>query len=146
MEDKGLKSLLKTIAYGIILLGAWESSAQTLINLNTGAKTQVEDLLSQNLLLVYLEKDCAVCAQYIKNLQNCPESDKKKIRYISVSTAAQTKELARKHSVSESMYLVKDRQSLKSVYATPTTMWTGGQKIGALSCQEIANLVSQKHP
>ena len=143
MFSRFTEPFLKRAFLSLSLICSFNLSAQLVINLEDGKSSKIDDLLAQGKVLIFFENDCAVCAQYINNLKNCPEPFKTSLRYVSVSTPVQTKEFVRKLKIDASIYLLKNRQQLKSVYATPTTLWSTGQKVGLLSCEEVGSIIQR---
>lgn len=127
----------------LILIGTYPCFGETLISFKDGSQTKTEDLLGQSKALVYIEKGCPVCHQYVHDLAACKDSVKAKLQVVSVSTPAQTKEMSRKIPSGLPLYMVKDQKVAKSVYATPTTRIAQTQKVGILKCDDLEKLISE---
>lgn len=125
---------------GLLILFSPLCFGETLIRFKDGSQTKSEDLLAQGKALVYIEKSCPVCHQYIQHLSVCKESVKEALQIVSISTPAQTKEIAQKIPGELTLYIVKDQKVAKSAYATPTTRLAHSQKLGILTCDELERL------
>ncbi|MBK7844157.1 MAG: hypothetical protein IPJ71_10750 [Bdellovibrionales bacterium] len=135
--------LLKGFLPGLLILfSIYPCLGETLIDFKDGSQTKTEDLLGQGKALVYIERGCPVCHQYIQDLATCKESVKEKLQIVSVSTPAQTKEMSRRIPSGLSLYMVKDQKVAKSVYATPTTRIAQKQMVGILKCDDFEKLIS----
>ncbi|MCX7979267.1 MAG: peroxiredoxin family protein [Bdellovibrionaceae bacterium] len=129
-------------AFFVIPFSTYHCFAETLISFKDGSQTKTEDLLARGKALVYIERDCPVCHQYIQELAVCKESVKEKLQIVSVNTPAQTKEMARKIPSDLPLYIVKGQKVAKSLYATPTTRTRKTQKVGIQRCGDLEKLIS----
>lgn len=132
------RPLLTASATLFALLWSCPLWAEALIDLKTGTQIQVNELLQQGQVLVFVEKDCAICKRYVADLQGCRSALKSAIVVVSVSTAAQTKEMKRFLPREFPLYLVKGE--VKALAATPTTRTARGQKVGIMSCAQVERL------
>jgi hypothetical protein len=126
----------------VVLFSTYPCFGETLISFKDGSQAKAEELLGQGKALVYIERGCPVCQQYVQDLAACKESVKEKLQIVSVSTSAQTKEMSRKIPSGLPLYMVKDQKVAKSVYATPTTRVAQNQKVGILKCDDLEKLIS----
>lgn len=126
----------------VLRLGGTVSYGETLIDFQEGTHVSTEEFLDQKRVLVYIEKSCAVCHHYVSELQRCDSELRNSIVLVSVSTAAQTKEMARKLPKEMRLFLVKNARSFESTVATPTTRFGNKDKVGSLSCAELQRFVS----
>ena len=127
----------------LLTLTSFPSLAETLIEFEGGSQSESESHLTKGEVLIYIERDCGVCHRYVKTLDGCSESVKKKIKLVSVSTPAQTKDMARKLSTDLPLYLLKPASSGEAVEATPTTRTARSKKIGKMSCAELEALLKE---
>ncbi len=111
--------------------------AETLVNLQDGSQVSTESLLSQKKTLIYIERDCSVCRQYVVELDKCSDAIKKKLVFVSVNSAAETKAMARKIPEAFDLYMIKDHARAKRTYTTPTTRRLGQLRVGLLKCSDI---------
>jgi hypothetical protein len=127
----------------LIFLSSYPCFAETLISFKDGGQTRAEDLLAQGKALVYIERGCSACHQYVQNIVGCKEAVQERIQIVSINTPAQTKEMSRKLPIGLPLYMVIDRGGAASVNATPTTRLARNQKVGILKCDELEVLMSK---
>lgn len=131
------------MAFLLVSIGC-RAQAESLIALKDGQKAMAEDLLQQGSILVYLEKDCVPCLKYARDLQECEAAIRAKIVFVSVSTPAQTKALARQLPKEFPLYVLNERQRPSFLKATPTTRTMDLKLIGPLECSRFASSPSEK--
>jgi hypothetical protein len=114
--------------------------AETLIELKNASKHNSDILLRDGYVLVYIQKGCAPCHEYVQDLARCQEPVKSKVRIVSVSTLSQSKVLARKIPDAFPFYVMKDQRIARSYGTTPITKSARGIKIGKLTCEILEEL------
>lgn len=139
--------LLRKVRQGVPLLlltlcslASFSASAGVLFELQSGAATASEELLSQGLLLIYAEEDCVPCKGYLRALRECGPEITASLRYVSTDPASRAKRWARSLPEGSQVYLMKNRKDFSFLMATPTTQSRKGLKVGPLSCKEIKEM------
>lgn len=127
----------------LVLLLSYPSFGEVLIDIKSGNQVSAADLLNRGKVLVYIERGCSICHKYVQDIDRCNESIRALIQIVSVSTPAQTKEMARSIPSRLPLYVVKDLKASRKVSATPTTQLAQLQQVGALSCADLETLVSR---
>jgi hypothetical protein len=114
------------------------ASAQSLIELNSGARTSLAALLEAKHVVVVVERECAACWRYAAELKSCALTTQRKLAFVSLSSARQTEVLKEKLPVQADLYLLKREEAgpeLKNV--TPVTLVGGFKVVGMKTCAEL---------
>ena len=109
--------------------------ATTLVDFQSGRTVESEQLA--NRILVYIEKDCAVCLNYARTIGACSLAVRNAVDFVSVSTPAQTKLMA-KRLPALPLYVAKIKPA--DLNATPMTVGPGVKELGALSCDRLEKI------
>lgn len=126
----------------MVLLGTYPCFGDTLVNFKDGRQIQAQDLITKGNILVYVGRECPICHQYLQNLFTCRDLVRENLQIVSLSTPAQTKELARTISGKAPLYLIKDQKVAKSALVTPTTRIGKLKIVGNQDCDHLEKLIS----
>lgn len=127
---------MRIILFLFISFNFLTANSSELINFKSGEKKTRAELLNSGRILVYLEKDCEVCQEYLAELKKCNPNVQSRIVFVSVNTPAQTQIIKRKLPFDSDLYVVKGGNS-SEVQATPTTIFSKGEKVGVLKCSDL---------
>lgn len=112
-------------------------------DLDSGGQRVFSEMIKQGENAVIVEKDCAPCRSYLKELKSCSEDLRENLRFISISSARQTKLITSSLPPGAGIYLMTTDKARRLISATPTTIRQGaGGKIqkfvGRMSCEQLA--------
>lgn len=118
-----------------------KAKGEELIGLSSGKMVRTQSLLNQGKIVIYIQKNCLICHDYLEKIKNCKKINQELIQIVSLNSPSKTKKSLSLYLNLWPIYIYKNYKLKKQNRVTPTTLFGSEIKIGPLSCQELFDYI-----